>query len=77
MRPSGPLGNERHDLDDSTLLTVPEACQRLRISRWMFYRLLQRREIKTIKIGSRRLVPPSALADLVAQLVADERGGNR
>lgn len=58
---------------DVVLLTVPEACDQLRISRWMFYRLIQTRRLETIKIGSRRLVRASAVRDLVARL---EREGD-
>ncbi len=43
------------------LLTVPEACAYLRVSRWMFYRLIQSRELVTITIGNRRLVTRSDL----------------
>jgi excisionase family DNA binding protein len=53
------------------LLTVSEACDRLRISRWMLYRLIQRRQLETIKIGSRRLVPVAGITALVEQLVAE------
>lgn len=59
---------------ESRLLTVAEVCERLRISRWMFYRLLQGRQIESIKIGSRRLVPPSSLDALIGKLAAEERG---
>jgi excisionase family DNA binding protein len=45
------------------LLTVPEACQQLRVSRWLFYQLVQQRRLPTVKIGSRRFV---AVADLQA-----------
>lgn len=40
----------------SDLLTVPEACDQLRVSRWMFYRLIHQQRISTITIGRRRLV---------------------
>jgi excisionase family DNA binding protein len=55
-----------------TLLTVPEACATLRISRWMFYRLVQQRQLDTVKIGSRRLVPASAVTDLLSKLSEQE-----
>lgn len=49
------------------LLTVKEACERLRISPWSFYQLVQRREIKTVKIGRRRLVTVAALEAFIEQ----------
>ncbi|MCW2538729.1 MAG: DNA-binding protein excisionase family [Frankiales bacterium] len=54
------------------LLTVAEACATLRISRWMFYRLVQQRQLRTVKIGSRRLVPPAALNAYLEHLSAQE-----
>ncbi|SDI89824.1 DNA binding domain-containing protein, excisionase family [Frankineae bacterium MT45] len=57
------------------LLTVPEACAQLRISRWMFYRLVQARQLRTVKIGSRRLVRPEDVASLLEHLSTE--GGDR
>jgi excisionase family DNA binding protein len=53
------------------LLTVPEACATLRVSRWMFYRLVQQRQLRTVKIGSRRLVQASALEDYLQRLATE------
>lgn len=50
------------------MLTVEEACQYLRISKWTLYRLIQAGKLKTLKIGSRRLVRQESLAELVDQL---------
>jgi len=50
---------------------VPEVCARLRVSRWMFYRLVQSGQLRTIKLGARRLVPVEAVDALVAQLRED------
>jgi excisionase family DNA binding protein len=54
------------------VLTVDEACERLRISKWMLYRLIHERQIKTFKLGSRRLIPESALWALIEQLSGEE-----
>jgi excisionase family DNA binding protein len=51
--------------DDPALLTVPEACRYLRVSRWMLYRLIQTNDLRTIKIGRRRLVPAAAVQEFV------------
>lgn len=48
--------------DDLRLLTVDEACDRLRVSRWTFYRLVNAGELATVRIHSRRLVTQQALA---------------
>lgn len=54
------------------LLTVAEACARLRISRWTFYRLVQTRQLHTVKIGSARRVPTTAIAEFIAALSTRE-----
>ena len=53
-------------MDTSELLTVPEAAERLRISRWMLYNLIRSRRLRSIKIGDRRLVPVTALRAFLA-----------
>lgn len=54
--------------DTPTLLTIQEASEVLRISRWKLYGLINDRKIDTVKIGRRRLVPADALAKLVEEL---------
>ncbi len=39
------------------VVSVTEAARHLGISRVTFYRLLANKEIKTVKVGRRRLVP--------------------
>lgn len=55
-------------MDQSELLTVPEAAQRLRVSKWMVYNLIRSRELRTVRIGNRRLVRISAIAAYLAEL---------
>jgi excisionase family DNA binding protein len=55
-------------MDRSELLTVPEAAQRLRVSKWMLYNLSRSRQLRTVKIGSRRLVRVSAITAYLAAL---------
>jgi excisionase family DNA binding protein len=45
----------------TTLLTVPEAADHLRISRAMVYRLMERGELDFVKIGTRRLIPGDSI----------------
>jgi len=59
-------------MDTTTLLTVAEAAERLRISKWLLYEQIRSRRLRTVKIGARRLVPPDALAEYVANLLAEE-----
>lgn len=58
----------------AAMLTVPEACRYLRVSKWTLYRLMHAGKLKTVKIGSRRLVSLKRLQELVAQL--EEVGGD-
>lgn len=44
------------------LLTINEVADLLRISRWSVYQLIWSGQLRTLKIGRRRLVRPSALA---------------
>lgn len=50
------------------LLTIPEACDALRISRWSLYQLINKRRLKTVRIDRRRLVVPADLTALVEEL---------
>lgn len=57
---------------DQVLLTITEAAAMLRVSRWMLYRLIQTRQLRTVKLGRRRLVPRGAIDDLIAALSQQE-----
>lgn len=50
------------------LLTINEVAELLRISRWSVYQLIWSNQLRTLKIGRRRLVRPSAFAECVDQL---------
>jgi excisionase family DNA binding protein len=45
--------------------SVEEACQALGIGRALAYELLMSGRIHSIKVGARRLIPASALADFL------------
>jgi excisionase family DNA binding protein len=53
------------------LLTVQEAADRLRVSRWSVYNLIRSKQLRTVKIGRRRLVTPAALAECIDLLGED------
>jgi len=57
---------------EPALLTVAETCACLRISRWTFYRLVHTKQLRTIKIGSTRRVPTTAIAEFIADLSSHE-----
>lgn len=45
--------------------TVPDACEQLSVGRSMFYELVSAKELRTIKVGTRTLVPASELVAFV------------
>ncbi|MET8364105.1 helix-turn-helix domain-containing protein [Micromonospora sp. NPDC005194] len=50
------------------LLTVPEACAALRVSRWALYQLIRTQQLATIRIGRSRRVPVDAVTGLIEKL---------
>ena len=54
--------------ENTQLLTVLEAAQELRIARSTVYKLMARGELKSVHVGSRRLIRRSDLAEFVAAL---------
>lgn len=73
------LGNQRPDPVANnpsnavpTVLTVAEACAALKVSRWTIYQLIRSRQLTTVKIGSRRVVPLAAIEALIERLQAEE-----
>jgi excisionase family DNA binding protein len=50
---------------NTCLLTVDEAAGQLRVSRWTVYNLIRSNQLRTVKIGRRRLVTPAALVECV------------
>ena len=59
------------DARQDYLLTVQEAADRLRVSRWSLYNLIRANQLRTVKIGRRRLITPVALAECV-ELLGEE-----
>lgn len=53
------------------LLTMQEASDALRISRWQLYQLINRRRLKTIRISRRRFIVPADLNALIDELRAE------
>jgi excisionase family DNA binding protein len=50
-------------MSEPTVLTVDEAAERLRVSRWTVYNLIRSNQLRTVKIGRRRLVPVSSITE--------------
>ena len=56
------------ELPTDHLLTMQEAAGWLRVSKWSVYSLIHANQLRTIKIGRRRLVSPEALNECIKQL---------
>lgn len=54
------------------VLTVKEACAALQVSPWTLYKLIHKRQLDTIKIGRRRLIPASEIPALIDRLRVEE-----
>lgn len=53
---------------------VPDACQRLGISRSTLYELIASGEIRSFKVGTRTLIPESELRRFIATKMGDVEG---
>lgn len=51
--------------NDTTLFTVDEAAKKLRVSRWMIYRMMRSDELKSLTIASRRLIASDDLIEFI------------
>ena len=47
------------------LIRVPEASKRLGIGSWMVYQLIRQGDLKTVKLGKRRLINTRALDEFI------------
>ena len=50
------------------LLGIHEVCRRLGIGRTALYEIIKNKQIRTVSIGKRRLVPVQALRDFITRL---------
>ncbi|MGH3769600.1 MAG: helix-turn-helix domain-containing protein [Pseudonocardiaceae bacterium] len=53
---------------------IDEGCSTLSIGRTAMFDLLRKGEIKSVKIGRRRLIPAASLEAYVGRLVAEQTG---
>jgi excisionase family DNA binding protein len=60
--------------NETLLLRVSEAARQLGISERKVYHLLRSRELRSITIGRRRLIPREAVRSLIADRLVDEGG---
>ena len=53
---------------DIRLISVKEACRRLGIGHWHIYQQINKRALKTVRIGKRRLVSIKALNEFIKSM---------
>jgi excisionase family DNA binding protein len=67
--------SKKPDQPMAEILTVAEACSYLRISKWVLYRMIHTKQLRSVKIGRRRLIPMRSIREFIEQLAAAEAGG--
>ncbi|MEV4293038.1 excisionase family DNA-binding protein [Nonomuraea bangladeshensis] len=50
------------------VFTVDEAAERLRVSRWTLYALIRSNQLRSFKVGRRRLIEAEALTECIKTL---------
>jgi excisionase family DNA binding protein len=63
--------SKQADSSVTAMLTVLEACAYLRISKWTFYQLIRKKEIKSLKIRSRRLIRMQSVLEFLERVEAE------
>ncbi|MDR1629491.1 MAG: helix-turn-helix domain-containing protein [Oscillospiraceae bacterium] len=53
---------------DMRLISIPEACKRLGIGHWAVYQQINKKALKTVKIGKRRLIRVKTLNEFIESL---------
>jgi excisionase family DNA binding protein len=56
---------------DKLLLNDTEACQRIGVGRTFLWKLMSAGEIRSIKLGRRRLIPAASLVEYVERLTRE------
>lgn len=58
--------------EEALVYTLDEAAHLLKVSKWTLNRLVQARDLGSIQIGTRRLIP----ADAISGFLANQQGGS-
>jgi len=54
--------------------TITEVAEKLKVSPWMVKKLIRERDLSSIRIGARRLVPAADLEEYLRELRKDSKG---
>lgn len=69
-----PHANHAPAPDQDLVLTVKEVAQNLKISLWMVNKLIRENKLRSVQIGSRRLVPSTDLEEYLRELRKRQAG---
>ena len=61
---------------ETLLLTVPEVCERLHLSRPTVYELINSGRLRSFKVGKARRIPVQALGEYIDRRLAEELGAS-
>ena len=56
---------EENDLEEVTLLNMKQVMKFLNVSQWVYYKLVNSRQLPTVSLGCRRLVRLKSLKDFI------------
>ena len=59
------------------LLTIPEFCKSAKVGRTVAYSLINKGEVKAVKLGKKTLIPRSAMDEFIASLPVYKAGNHR
>jgi len=68
---SSPQAEQGEIMQNIRLLNIDQVCAALNMGRVKVYELINRKRLKSVKIGARRLVSARALSDFIKQLEED------
>lgn len=73
-RPTKPADQDSGSAGGPTAYDVPEVLRRLSVTRPTIYRFLRSGELRSFRLGSRRLISSEALADFIRSRESAEAG---
>jgi len=67
---------EKNDMSDITLLNMKQVMAYLNVSQWIYYKLINSRQLPTISLGSRKLVRLKALKEYLDSIETKRKESN-
>ncbi|MCL2164841.1 MAG: helix-turn-helix domain-containing protein [Oscillospiraceae bacterium] len=64
---------KEHNTDEITLLNMKQVMAYLNVSQWVYYKLVNSRQLPTVSLGSRRLVRLKSLKDYLNSVETEKK----